>query len=100
MARRLNRWTPREERLLLDEVRAFPQNLARCFMLVSESTGRTQSAVANHWYTVTSKKPEALCFFTASPKHVSKNRKNGMGIATNESLWRKFMRIINTFVRE
>lgn len=101
MTNRINRrWTSREDQKLLDQVRVFPQNLHRCFMIVAEETGRTPSAVAGRWYTKVSKRPEALCFFTASPRHVSKNRKNGMGIATSESIWRKFMRIINTFVRE
>lgn len=101
MTNRINRrWTSREDQKLLDQVRVFPQNLHRCFMIVAEETGRTPSAVAGRWYTKVSKRPEALCFFTASPRHVSKNRKNGMGVATSESIWRKFMRIINTFVRE
>ena len=101
MTNRINRrWTSREDQKLLDQVRVFPQNLHRCFMIVAEETGRTPSAVAGRWYTKVSKRPEALCFFTASPRHVSKNRKNGIGIATSESIWRKFMRIINTFVRE
>jgi len=94
------RWTPTEDERLLRQVRAFPQNLTKCFMIVSEEVDRTPSAVAGRWYTKVSKRPEALCFFTASPRHVSKNRKNGMGITTTESIWRKFMRIINTFVRE
>lgn len=98
--RTLRRWEPSEDQKLLDQVRVFPQNLHRCFMIVAEETGRTTSAVSGRWYTKVSKRPEALCFFTASLRHVSKNRKNGMGVATSESIWRKFMRIINTFVRE
>lgn len=94
------KWEILEDKLLMQTVRAHPQNLHRCFVIVSEEINRTPGAVANHWYTKVSKQPEALCFFTASPKHVSKNRKNGMGISTTESIWRKFMRILNTFVRE
>lgn len=98
--RTLRRWSSSEEKILLNQIRVFPQNLARCFSIVAEETGRTPLAVANHWYTKVSKNPEALCFFTASPRHIAKNRKNGMGITTTENLWRKFMRIINIFVRE
>jgi hypothetical protein len=88
------RWTRQEDDRLLRQVRTFPQNLHRCFVIVAEETGRTEGAVANHWYTVVSKKPEALCFFTASPRHVSKNRKNGMGTASNGNIWRRLLAVI------
>lgn len=88
------RWSVQEEQRLVRQVRAFPQNLHKCFIIVSEEIGRTEGAVANHWYSTLSKRPEALCFFTASPKHVSKNRKNGMGEESNASIWRKLLRVI------
>lgn len=88
------RWTRQEDDRLLRQVRTFPQNLHRCFVIVAEETGRTEGAVANHWYTVVSKKPEALCFFTASPRHVSKNRKNGMGVTSNGNIWRRLLAVI------
>jgi hypothetical protein len=88
------RWTRQEDDRLLRQVRTFPQNLHRCFVIVAEETGRTEGAVANHWYTVVSKKPEALCFFTASPRHVSKNRKNGMGTTSNGNIWRRLLAVI------
>ena len=88
------RWTASEEAKLINQVRVFPQNLHKCFLIVSEETGRTHGAVANHWYTVTSKKPENMCFFTASEKHVSKNRKNGMGVISTRSIWKKLIAAI------
>ena len=88
------RWTRQEDDRLLRQVRTFPQNLHRCFVIVAEETGSTEGAVANHWYTVVSKKPEALCFFTASPRHVSKNRKNGMGTTSNGNIWRRLLAVI------
>ena len=92
------RWSAEEDARLLRQVRAFPQNLHKCFLIVSEELGRTEGAVANHWYTQLSKKPEALCFFTASPKHVSKNRKNGMGVESNGSIWRRLMSVIRNII--
>ena len=100
MNRQNNKWSTEEDQRLLRQVRAFPQNLHKCFIIVSEEINRTPTAVASHWYTKVSKNPEVLCFFTASPKHFSKNRKNGMGIATGENIWKKFMRIITNFIRE
>lgn len=96
--RQCKRWTQAEDDRLLRQVRSFPQNLHKCFTLVSEELGRTPSAVAGHWYTSLSKKPEALCFFTASPKHVSRNRKNGMGVESNSSIWRRLMSVIRNLI--
>lgn len=96
MERKNKRWTRREDERLLRQVKAFPQNLHRCFMIVAEELDRTEGAVANHWYSVVSKKDENMCFFTASPKHVSKNRKNGMGVATNNSLWRRLLSVLRS----
>lgn len=93
------RWTSQEEAVLLKYVKVYPHNLHKCFLLVSEEltdTGkpRTPTAVQAHWYAHLSKQPSALCFFTASQRHVSKNRKNGIGVESNVSIWRKLLRII------
>jgi len=88
------KWTITEDDRLLRQIKARPQNLTRCFFIVAEEIGRTPAAVQSHWYTVLSKKPEALCFFTASTCHVSKNRKNGMGVETPPSIWRRLVNII------
>lgn len=90
----MKKWTSQEDERLLRQVRTFPQNLTKCFLIVAEEIDRTPSAVASHWYTVLSKKPDSLSFFTASPVHVSKNRKNGMGVETNTSIWQRLLRII------
>lgn len=96
--RRDNRkWTTEEENTLLRYVKARPQNLHYCFMMVAEQIDRTDKAVAAHWYTKISKDPANMCFFTASPNHVSKNRKNGAGIATNRSFWRSLMAVFRRF---
>lgn len=95
MSRTCKKWTTEEEKRLLQQVSASPQNLTKCFLAVSESIGRTLQAVANHWYTVVSKKPNVTCFFTASPKTVSRNRKNGEGIGSTRSIWQRLMSIIH-----
>ena len=88
------RWTLAEDERLVRQVKAFPQNLHKSFLMVAEELGRTESAVAGRWYQHVSKNPANVCFFTASPRHVSKNRKNGEGVETNNSIWRRLMNII------
>lgn len=92
------RWTTAEDSRLLRHVKARPQNLHHCFLMVAEEIGRTDAAVAAHWYSVLSKKPEALCFFTASPQHVSRNRKNGMGVESNGSVWRRLLSVLKNLI--
>lgn len=96
--RHTKRWTVEEESCLVRHVEARPQNLTYCFHIVAESIGRTPQAVQAHWYTVTSKKSENLCFFTASRHHVSKNRKNGMGEESNPTIWRRLVAAIRQFL--
>lgn len=50
------KWTKQEDDILRRHVRAFPHNLSKCFLTVSEQTGRTPAAVASHWYGTLSKK--------------------------------------------
>jgi len=95
------RWSTEEDAVLLRYVRNYPHNLHKAFLLVSEQltdngTPRTPTGVQAHWYSVLSKKPEALCFFTASAKHVSKNRKNGMGVESTPSIWRRLLNVIRS----
>lgn len=88
------RWTESEDEILLQQVKSHPQNLNWCFLQVAQQLGRSKSAVAGHWYTNVSKRPDTTCFFTASSRHLSKNRKNGDGVEINRSIWQRFMQII------
>ncbi len=92
------RWAEQENQRLLRQVRVFPQNLHKCFLIVAEELGRTDSAVSAHWYSSLSKREDVMCFFTASPRHVSKNRKNGMGVESNGTIWRGLMSVIRNLI--
>lgn len=89
------RWSHKEDQRLLRQIKLYPQNLHKCFLVVAEITGRTEGAVANRWYSKLSKDPDALCFFTASSKHVSRNRKNGEGVRSTESVWKKLINVLS-----
>lgn len=88
------RWSRQEDLKLIRMVQSRPQNLHYCFMLIADELGRTESAVSGRWYAKVSRDPANLCFFTASSKHVSKNRKNGEGRPSNASIWSKLLSII------
>lgn len=92
--RTFRKWTEEEDELLLRQVKAFPQNLSKCFLMVAQNVDRSKGAVAAHWYQTVSKRPDVVCFFTASSHHVSKNRKNGEGVTTNNSIWQRLLRVI------
>lgn len=92
------KWTQQEDERLLRQVRVFPQNLHKCFHVVAEEIDRTPGAVANHWYSVLSKKPGVIEFGTISSKHFARNRKNGMGVEISSSIWRRFLHLIRAFV--
>lgn len=94
MNRTYRKWTEEEDERILQQVRTFPQNLSKCFLIVSETIDRSPKAIQARWYNVVSKRPDAICFFTASPKHVSRNRKNGKGVESNRSIWQRLMSII------
>ena len=91
------RWSKSEDLRLVRQVQAFPQNLHKCFLIVAEELGRTESGVAGRWYGHVSQDPAYMCFFTASPQHVSKNRKNGMGEETSPGFWKSLMAVFQRF---
>lgn len=109
MTTQRKKWTTEEDNRLLRQIEAFPHNLNKCFFIVSqelteqyesEGTGapRTPTACAARWYTVLSKRPNITQFATISKHHLSRNRKNGMGIPINYSVWRRFMTLIRNFI--
>lgn len=60
------RWTEAEDSRLFSQVKAFPQNLSKCFYIVSTELNRSPHAVCQRWYSVTSKKPQYAGFCTNS----------------------------------
>lgn len=92
------KWTEREDKILLEEIRKSPYNLRTCFMVAAKKTGRTVGATANHWYTVLSKREGVIELGTISSKHFAKNRKNGRGVDITPSIWRRFLILIKKFL--
>ena len=92
--RQAKRWTIEEDRRLLQQIRVFPQNLNKCFIIVSEVIGRSPGACANRWYTKLSKDPANAVFLTVSSKHKIMNRKNGKGVRSSSSLFRRILKLL------
>jgi hypothetical protein len=92
--KQVKRWTPEEDRRLLQQIRVFPQNLHKCFLIVSEVTGRTPGACANRWYTKLSKDPANAVFLTVSSRHKVMNRKNGKGVRSTPGLFQRILKLL------
>ena len=92
--RRVKRWTPEEDRRLLQQIRVFPQNLSKCFIIVGEVVGRSPQACAARWYTKLSKDPANAIFLTISEKHKTLNRKNGEGTRSNRTIFQRILRML------
>lgn len=90
----IKRWTKEEDDRLFRQIKAFPQNMTKCFMIVSQELGRTPGACMYRWYKYLSKMPEYKAIITISSSHISINRKNGMGERSTESVWRRVLRVL------
>lgn len=88
------RWSPVEDSRLASQVRAFPQNLSKCFLIVAEETGRSPKAVAARWYQKVSKDPNNAAFVTVSANSKAVNRKNSSGTMSTPSVFRRILRIL------
>lgn len=89
------KWTSMEDAEIIRYVERYPQNLKKCFLMVSEVIDRTPGAVAYRWYSHVSKDPANLCFFTASQVHISPNRKNAEGVANTTNIWNRLKRALH-----
>jgi len=89
------RWSEQEDLRLVRQVRVFPQNLNKCFMIVGEELGRSKSAVAARWYTTVSKNPKYAAIAMITPCSKSFNRKNGKGVPSSASLFRRILKLLN-----
>lgn len=89
------KWTKEEDDTLLRYMDNMGiGNLSHVFITTGEQIGRTKGAVAAHWYAVLSKKPEVRMWVRASKNDALWNRKNGVGVPSNLSIWRRVLRIL------
>lgn len=95
MSTHVKKWTPAEDSRLLRQVKAFPQNLNQCFIIVAEELERTPKAVSQHWYKVVSKKPENIAFLTLSGAHKAVNRKNSAGQPSSRGMFHRICRLLH-----
>lgn len=90
------KWSAEEESILLDRVKAHPENLKCGFIEAAERVNRTQGACENHWYNVVSKDPDPdkTVFVTVSGHHVCRNRKNSAGAPIRVSKFHRIVKIL------
>lgn len=90
----VKRWTQSEDALLCKQVKAFPQNMKRCFMIVSEMTGRTPAACASRWYKISLDPNMAPLYGFVTETSFSKNRKGGKGMPHNPSIFKRILKLL------
>lgn len=91
--RSMKRWSAGEDDRLIENVRNHPTNLKHAFQLTAQEVQRTPGAVASRWYLYVSKNGSTP-FLTMSGKHIAANRKNGKGVPTKLSLYKRILAIL------
>lgn len=80
MAKIQKKWTPEEDEILVQAIKANPHNLCECFKEVAPKVGRTWRAVSVHWYTTLAnpehKKYIGTAFLIIGKKSYNPIRKN------------------------
>lgn len=94
-------WTDEENKVLVQAIEAYPQNISKAFREVSKDLNRTEAACRVHWYKVLapSQDPSKLkvSFMVVSPNAIYNNRKSGKDIQSKSikcSLWTKIKRLL------
>jgi aspartyl aminopeptidase len=72
--KRKNGWTKEEEEILVQAIKANPQNLREAFREVAIKLDRSVDAVKQRWYTKT--RLTSVCFITVSQETKFKNGKH------------------------
>lgn len=101
MARRFPNWTSEEDEVLIRYAKAYPHNMNRCFLIVSEQLSadghpRTTAAVSSRWYQYLSHRPDVIAYCQVSPYSISVNRKNTTGTPSPLSLWQRFLNLLHS----
>lgn len=90
------KWTEEENQVLLRHLKNGIGNFHACFAKVAEEIDRTPIGVAAHWYAVLSRRHDVRMIITASEKSILINRKNGKGVESNSSIWRRILTVLRT----
>lgn len=99
------RWTDEEDKVLVQLIEEYPQNLSNCFIMASERLERTKEACEFRWYGILSNpthpKYIGTAFMAISKKRRSTNRKNHMTniskytpIKNKVSIWNKLLKLL------
>lgn len=92
--RNKRKWTPEEDRKVLEYVRTSVCCLTRGFENVASVIGRTPKACEGRWYNVLSKNPAVREFGTLSSAMMMYNRKIGVGTPVKKGLWNRLLQML------
>lgn len=89
MERQRKRWTPQEERVLINQVSRHADNLSQAFREAARLLGRSETSVSLRWYKTTRHKEETgICFALVSKYCKGTNKKVDRLGSTRKRSWR------------
>lgn len=93
----MKRYSLKEDKIILNEVKKSPENLIRAFQNASKIINRTPRAIKQRWYCVISKDDGigAVTFMTLSSKKMLTNRKNSCNqVPKKVTFWSKLIKFL------
>ena len=94
------KFTPEEDRIIIDAVKKSPQNISKAFVLVSSKINRSVDSIRVHYYSRIAKNDSNKLFLTVSSRKKYTNYKiqrKGMKAKptqTTKSKWRRILDIL------
>lgn len=98
-----NKWTERDNQILIDEVAETPENVRSALRRTSIKLNRTFYGVQAHYYNLIRNNPEkmATCYMMVAREKLYKNRKKVAQFDSNpvmpnkKSLWQKIRALLH-----
>lgn len=93
----MKRYSVKEDKIILNEIKKSPENLKRAFQKASDKIGRTPAAIHQRWYQSLSKDEGigAVTFITlSSRKMLTNKKKESKQIPKKITFWRRLCSLL------
>ena len=93
----MKRYSLKEDKIILNEIKKSPENLKRAFQKASDRIGRTPLSIKQRWYQCLSKDEGigAVTFITLSSRKMLTNKKNeSKQVPKKVTFWRRLCNLL------